>query len=181
MKTIQFFSTFLMITMVTSIFGQFSRQQAIDLVISEIVNDVSNKVDVFSKIESETASVFLIDNEEKTNVYNESWVFFIDDNPFASWYHSSRIVFISTSNGDYLIENVSIYPKNLYTDFEEILSVNRPDPVEMAGTAFVSDPEKVSSNYNYALIIVSMDNARNWYNTSLIYNVLTQNYNWENC
>lgn len=148
MKTTQLIFTFLMFSMMTSIFGQFSRQQAIDLVMSTIVNDDSDKVDVFSKIESETASVFLIDNEETVNTYSESWVFFINDNPFASWYHDSRVVFISADNGDYSIEVVSIYPKNLNSSFEEISSADRPEPIAMDGSAFIPDPQKVESNYN---------------------------------
>ncbi len=88
-------------------------------------------------------------------------------------------MFVSTDNGDYSIETVGIYPKNLNSAYELTSGANRPEPVSMDGTAFTPDPEKVLSNYNYALIIVAMDNARNWYNTSLIYNVLTQNYNYQ--
>lgn len=139
MKTTQLIFAFLMFTLATSVFGQFSRQQAIDLVMNDIVNDDSERVDIFSKIDSETASVFLIDNEEKTNAYTDSWVFFIDDNPFASWYHDTRLVFVSTDNGDYSIETVGIYPKNLNSAYELTSGANRPEPVSMDGTAFTPD------------------------------------------
>jgi hypothetical protein len=86
---------------------------------------------------------------------------------------------VSSSNGDYSIENVSIYPKHLSIDYEEVSLADRPDPIAMDGTQFVPDPQKVESNYNYGLIIASMDEPRSWFNTSLIYNVLMQNYNYK--
>ncbi|MCD4729242.1 MAG: hypothetical protein K8R74_01485, partial [Bacteroidales bacterium] len=180
MTQIKRFASILFVILLTnSIYGQFTRQQATDLVMNDIVNDDSDKVDVFSKIDSETASIFLIDNEELTNTYSESWVFFIDDSPFASWYHDSRLVYVSADNGDYSIETVSIYPKNMDSDYEEVSMADRPDPIAMDGTAFVPDPQKVLSNYNYALILVAMDEPRSWYNTFLIYNVLIQNSNYQ--
>lgn len=180
MTQIKRFASILFVILLTNtVYSQFTRQQATDLVMNDIVNDDSEIVDVFSKINSETASVFLIDNEELTNTYSESWVFFIDESPFASWYHDSRFVFVSADDGDYSIETVSIYPKNLNTDYELTSSADRPDTIAMDGTPFDPDPQKVASNYNFALIIVALDNPRNWFNTSLIYNVLKDNYNYQ--
>lgn len=163
----------------TSIFAQFSRNDAIDLVLNTILADDIGYVDVYASYNSFTTDVELIDNDSNSNPYTESWVFFSDDNPFASWYHSSRIIYVSSTDGSYTISNVEIYPKGLQTDYEETSLAEHPDPVAMDGTAFMPDPLKVESNYNYALIIVSMDQPRNWYNTSLIYNVLMQNYNYK--
>ena len=165
--------------MSTFIYGQFSRNDAIDLVLNTILTDDIGEVDVYASYNSIATDVELIDNDSPSNPYLESWVFFSDDNPFASWYHSSRIIYVSTTDGSYTISNVEIYPKELSSDYEEISMADRPDPVAMDGTAFVPDPQKVESNYNYALIIVSMDQPRNWYNTSLIYSVLKQNYNYK--
>ena len=180
MKKFNFLSIFLIATLFAiNVNGQFSRQQAIDLVLNDVLSDDVGSIDVFSSLNSVTTSVDLIDNDNVTNPYSESWVFFSDDSPFAAWYHGSRVIFVSTDDGSYTITAVEIYPKGLYVDYEDISSADRPTPISMDGTAFVPDPEKVLSNYNYALIIVSMDNPRNWYNTSLIYNVLLQNYNYQ--
>ncbi|MBL7105922.1 MAG: hypothetical protein ISS18_16475, partial [Bacteroidales bacterium] len=180
MKNVNFLSIFLVaVLFATNVNAQFSRQQANDLVLNDVLSDDVGKIDVFSSFNSVTASVDLIDNDNVTNPYAEAWVFFSDDSPFASWYHGSRVIFVSTINGDYTINDLQIYPKGLSSDYEEISSADRPDPVVMDGTSFQPDPEKVLSNYNYALIVVSMDNPRNWYNTSLIYNVLIQNYNYQ--
>ena len=162
-----------------SVFAQFSRNDAINLVLNTILADDIGDIDVYASNSSFTTNVELIDNNSSANPYSDAWVFFSDDNPFASWYHSSRVIYVSAIDGVYTIYNVEIYPKGLSSDYEEISYANRPDPIAMDGTAFVPDPQKVESNYNYALIIVSMDNPRNWHNTSLIYNVLMQNYNYK--
>ncbi len=39
----------------------------------------------------------------------DSWVYFIDENPYANWSHKCRYVFISTGNGK-VIERSAIYP-----------------------------------------------------------------------
>ncbi len=178
-KMIKSFVVFALSLFIGSVvYGQFTRQQAIDLILNDILSGELNKVDVYSKIDSQSESIFLIDNQEKTNTYSESWVFFVDNSPFASWYHDSRLVFISTIDGNYSIDEVDIYPKELSADYEVVSSADRPEPIAMEGTAYVPDPDKVVSNYNYALIIVSMDDYRNWYNTSLVYNVLKDSYNY---
>ena len=180
MKTSKLILGFLVTIIVTaSSYGQFTRQQAIDLVLNNILSDDIESIDIYCEYNSNTKDVEMIDNIVITNAYSESWVFFVNDNPFASWYHQSRYIFVNTVDGAYTIANGEIYPKSWKTDYEEISSADRPDPVAMDGTAFVPDPQKVESNYNYALIIVAMDEYRNWYNTSLIYNVLMQNYNYK--
>ncbi|MBC8485377.1 MAG: hypothetical protein H8D45_04980 [Bacteroidetes bacterium] len=115
--------------------------------------DDIEKADVFSSYDSHSIDVELIDNEIVTNPYSESWIFFSDDSPFASWYHSSRLIFVDAQNGNYSISYVEIFPKNFKSDYEEISLADRPDPLAMESTAFVPDPEKVVSNYNYALIV----------------------------
>lgn len=180
MKKCIFISIFLVaILIVTNIYGQFTRQQATDLVLTDILSDDVGNIDIFSSLNSVATSVVLIDNDNITNPYPDSWVFFSDDSPFASWYHSSRVIFVSSVNGDYSIRNVEIYPRGLQTDYEDVSNADRPEPIVMDGMPYSPDPSKVLSNYNFALIIVSMDNPRNWYNTSLIYNVLLQNYNYQ--
>lgn len=130
--------------------AQFTRQQANDLVLNTILSDDVGKVDVYSAFNSKSTDISFVDNETITNPYSESWGFFVDDNPFADWYHSSRFIFVNTSNGEYTIEDKDIYPKFCKTEYEEISSANCPDQIVMDGTAFVPDPQKVESNYNYA-------------------------------
>ena len=168
-----------LILIVNSAYSQFTRTQANNLVLNTIVDEDLDKVDVYSSYSSQPLDATLIDNVEIDNPYADSWVFFINDNPFASWYHPCRLVYVSTLDGTYTVNNVEIYPKGLSENYEEISLADRPEPIAMESTAYVPNPEKVLSNYNHALIIVSMDEARSWYNTSLIYNVLMQSYNYQ--
>jgi hypothetical protein len=162
----------------TSGIAQFSRTDAINLVLNTILSTDVGKVNVYVSDQSSANAVTLIDNDAVSNPYPDSWVFFVDDNPLASWYHNSRIIFVSAANGAYTINQVQIYPKNLSDGYEAISSVSKPAPVALAGTAFVMAPETVPGDHNYALIVAAQDNTRNWYNTSLIYNVLIQKYNY---
>ena len=179
MKSKLFLSTMITMFVITSSYGQFSRQQAIDLVQGNIITDVIENVDAYCAYNSNSNDIEMIDNMFINNPYSESWVFFVNDNPFADWYHQSRFIFVNTSNGAYTIESVTIYPKSWETDYEKISLAVRPNPVDIDGTSFVADPQKEESNYNYALIVVAIDEYRNWYNTSLIYNVLLQNYYYQ--
>ncbi|MEZ5197821.1 MAG: right-handed parallel beta-helix repeat-containing protein [Bacteroidales bacterium] len=180
MKQFKFLSVLLVALLIaTTIFAQFTRQQAIDLILNDVLSDELDNIDVYASFNSFSGDAALIDNDNATNPYAESWVFYVNDSPFASWYHPCRYIFVNTSNGNYSTVDKEIYPQYLSTDFEEISSANRPDPIVMDGTAFVPDPQKVESNYNYALIISAIDDVRNISNVSLIFNVLTQNYNYK--
>jgi len=178
-KLNKFLAAALLCLITTSVFSQFSRTEAIDLVLNSILSDDVGNIDVYCSFNSQTTTVDLIDNDSEPNPYTESWVFFSDDSPYASWYHGSRVIFVNTADGSYTINDVEIYPKGLSSEYEEISTAIRPDPIAMDGVPFVPNPEKVESNYNYALIIVAMDEPRNWYNTSLIYSVLKQNYSYQ--
>ncbi|MCF8369039.1 MAG: hypothetical protein K9G76_08335 [Bacteroidales bacterium] len=163
----------------TTTFAQFTRQQAIDLILNDVLSDDLNKIDIYASFNSFTDDVELIDNDNATNPNADSWVFYVNDSPFAAWYHPCRYIFVSTSNGDYTTVSKEIYPKYLSTDYEVISTANRPDPIPMEGTAFIPTPEKVESSYNYALIICALDDIRNISNVSLIFNVLIDNYNYK--
>ncbi len=77
------------IIITTTAFSQFSRNDALDLVLNTILADDVGTIDVYATIDSKSTSIDLIDNTSIANPYAESWVFFSDDNPFASWYHGS--------------------------------------------------------------------------------------------
>jgi len=122
MKHLKFFSVlFVALFITTTIFAQFSRQQAIDLILNDVLSDDLDNIDVYASISSYTTNASLIDDDNAVNPYSGSWVFYINDSPFASWYHPCRYIFVSSSNGDYYVVNKKIYPKYLSTDYEEIL------------------------------------------------------------
>ncbi len=109
-----------LILMVNSVYSQFTRTQANNLILNTIVDEDLDKVDVYSSYVSQSLDEELIDNVTLSNPYADSWIFFINDNPFASWYHSCRLVYVNTVDGSYTVNDVEIYPKGLSADYEEI-------------------------------------------------------------
>jgi len=178
MKHLKFLSVlFVALFSTTTIYAQFTRQQAIDLILNDVLTEELDNIDVYASFSSFTDDTPLIDNDNATNPYAGSWVFYVNDSPFAAWYHPCRYIFVSGSSGDYTTVNKEIYPKYLSTDYEEVSLANRPEPVVMDGAPFVPVPEE-DSEFNYALIICAEDYERNISNVSLIFNVLSQTYNY---
>jgi hypothetical protein len=181
MKTNIFISVFYLVLLSftpVSKYSKLTRNGAIDMVMKTIINN-TNKTNIFCSNELIKTDLYLIDNQEILNPYKASWVFFIDDHPFSSWYHESRIIFVNANNGKFVVSKAEIYPKELHSRYEQILSVVNPQPVAKNSVSYSADPLRVISKSNYALIIVSFDDMRNWFNTSLIYNVLVQSYNYQ--
>jgi hypothetical protein len=96
---IKFFVVASILMLNSVMFAQFSRTDAIDLILNTVLVDDIGEIDVFAANDSFTDNVLLIDNEAKSNPYAEAWVLFSDDNPFASWYHSSRIIYVNKVDG----------------------------------------------------------------------------------
>ena len=119
MKKIKYLSIFLIaMVFAINVNAQFTRQQAIDLVLNDILSGDVGNIDIFSSLNSVTTSVDLIDNDNVSNPYAEAWIFFSDDSPFASWYHNSRVIFVNSVNGDYSIGNIEIYRAWDKADFD---------------------------------------------------------------
>lgn len=133
----------------TSAFAQFTRNDAIDLVLNTILADDIGVVNVCASNNSFTTDVELIDNNSESNPYTESWVFFSDDDPFASWYHDSRLIYVSTVDGSYIISNAVINPKGIVFRLHRNILADRFEPVAMDGIEFVPDPQKGKSIYIY--------------------------------
>lgn len=90
--------------------AQYSREEAMDIVINEIVGvDTLPSIDLYSKYEKayfqDTLWVgFFPGMEYYIFPYNEQWVFFIDDMPVANWSHDTRFVFFDSNSGEYIVE-----------------------------------------------------------------------------
>ncbi len=179
MKRIIFLFVAISLMLTNALFAQCSRNDANNLVLNTLLTNDLGTVDVYASHSSITTDLELVDTNLVTNPYAESWIFFSDDNPFAGWHHDCRVIFVNSANGSYTISSVGIYPKYLSSDYDEISMVTRPEPVEIGGIGFTPDETKDQSENNYALIIVAIDDAKNWYNTSLIYNVLIQSYYYQ--
>ena len=90
--------------------AQYSREEAMDIVINEIIGiDTLPSIDLYSKYEKtyfqDTLFIgFYPEMDFYIFPYNEQWVFFIDDMPVANWAHDTRFVFFDSNSGEYVVE-----------------------------------------------------------------------------
>jgi hypothetical protein len=168
--------------MVSSVSAQFSRYDATNLVINTILAGDIGKVDVYSSYNSLSGNVELITNETIDCPYSGNWVFFINDKPWAGWFHDCRYIFVNAENGGYSIASSTIFPKDQLTGYELISEASENDPADMSeGTGTLSDPLPPNDHY-YAVIIAVGDyegNEQFWFDVSLVYNTLIQIYGYK--
>jgi hypothetical protein len=164
-------------------FSQFSRNQAIELVMNDIVGADSFYVNVFSNYDSHILQqdIVLYDNRTINCTYENNWVFFIDDDPIAFWFHECRYVFVSGLNGDYTVMNENLFPVDLETDYELISELPNPEPISFPEyTGGGISPEN-PNDHLFAVLVGGTPQSAFWTDISLIYNTLiTKGYKKEN-
>lgn len=74
---------------ISFLFGAFSKEDAINLVLNDILKDELNLIDVYVKADSMCASgtLHLLNEVPISPPYSGNWVFFVDDMPGAHWHH----------------------------------------------------------------------------------------------
>lgn len=126
--------------------GQFSRQQAENLVLNQVlVNDLDH-INVYSSLDlhSDPNGLTLFYNSTIPLPYTKNWVFLSDDNPFANWCHSCRYIMVDAENGDYSIENSNIFPADFDSGYELISEITIPnlppaDPCQTTNPTYLTD------------------------------------------
>lgn len=90
-----------------SLQAQYSREQAVDIIIDEVVGQDSLQ---FHRLFSKKVIMFGGDTlwgdgyfSYQICIYPENWVFFVDDAPLANWAHPCRYIFFDKQNGEYTI------------------------------------------------------------------------------
>jgi len=174
--------TVLAVLIASMAFPQFSRQQAIDLVLNTILSGETGTVNVHASY-----NVILdtehIDKDDYisslTCPYPSNWVFFVDDMPVAKWAHPCRYIFVNSSTGDYQVLNDKMYPSGLETDYELISHIPVPpsNPQDLTGTPF-SNPAP-PNDHLYAVLITSYDTKEQWKDICTIYNTLINVYGYK--
>jgi len=98
---------FLFIVFSYNLSAQVTRDEAVDIVISEII---SPDPMFYHRLYSRYDKLYLNDTlwldsfvEYYICPFEESWVFFIDDMPVANWAHDCRLVFVDAVNSEYEI------------------------------------------------------------------------------
>ena len=157
-------------------FSQFTRNQAIELVMNDIVGADTVSVNVFAAIDSRTQQqdVVLLDNRTISCPYTDNWVFFIDDNPNHFWYHACRYVFVSSQNGDYTIVNEDLFPVDLESAYELISSVPGNGQVTVPDYTGGSAPSGNPNDHLFAVLVGGTSQSCFWTDISMIYNTLLE-------
>ncbi len=112
--------------------GQFSREQAMDLVLNQILVSDTGHINLYTSYNTipNTSNIILLNGQTISPPYLGNWVFFSDDKPFANWDHSCRYIFIDSNTGDFTIYPSTSYPIDLQTSYQAISSINYPCPAD---------------------------------------------------
>lgn len=99
----------LIFTATCNVFSQnvsLTREQAWDILKHGVLKDRLNSVNV-SVMDTMVAPNSLIKTflKEESSPNFSSWFFFVDDEPFESWEHDCRYVFVNVMTGEYEIRN----------------------------------------------------------------------------
>ncbi len=177
----------------TVAFAQFTRQQAIDKVLNEIVVADTGNINVYAaySVKNYQDTISLNYDTILLCPYNYNWVFFVDDYPIANWNHACRYIFMDSLTGDFQIINENQYPECFnYADGDEYEMVSQVYSYPVAILPPNQDPPDYTTTANdnlYAVLIVTEDAApgahnenpnRFWYDVSLVYNTLIQVYGY---
>ncbi|MDA3885883.1 MAG: T9SS type A sorting domain-containing protein [Candidatus Delongbacteria bacterium] len=174
----------LLASMLTSLYAGITKEQAKDLVLTQILADKIGKVDVFSLKTVKNGSSIAILDRELNCTYNSNWVFFVDDLVFADWSHPCRYIFVDEETGEYQIINDTFPPLDM-SDFEKISQVDYAGENNLQTNPNAKIQSSLEpSNHNYAVIISGGYNSsenykRYWNNMSAIYCTLTDVYGYK--
>ncbi len=179
-KLQKYLFTLLFVLINSLLVAQFSRQQATDLVLNDIIAGDTINVEVFSLFDHQSVqdSIVLYNGEKIACPYSENWVFFINDHPAANWYHTCRYLFVDTVTGANSTITKRIYPNDWKINYE---TVNQPYQVGTSpmstNTSSISGGLDPNPNY-YAVILCGADQQRYWHDISGIYNTLISVYGY---
>ncbi|MCF8367934.1 MAG: right-handed parallel beta-helix repeat-containing protein [Bacteroidales bacterium] len=167
--------------MAASAFSQFTRQQAIDLVLNTILSADTGNINVYCAYEPKTSpqNIFLDTGDSVACPYPGNWVFFSDDDPSAFWAHQARFIFVNTLNGNYSLIEHSMLPVDLYSAYELVKSISYPLTVQLPEYTGEQLTLAEPNDHLYAVLVGTTQQPTFWYNTSMIYNTLIDIYGYK--
>jgi hypothetical protein len=173
----------LMLFVINPSFTQVTKEQAINIIMTEVVAGESLNNNVFLYKEQCLDEKFnLTPYDQIANPYDKSWLFFIDLMPEYGWGHPCKYIFVQESTGNYSILNYTIPPINYWLNWEEV-SVPYPhqNVVQFTDTTFQMSSGLATDPYKYALLITcnAWDDQARWNNLSLVYTALKEKYGFK--
>jgi hypothetical protein len=167
---------------------QYSRQQAQDLVLNQILASDTGHINVYSSYHSfqDTSHIILQNNQMLSNPFHDSWAFFSDDHPLANWEHPCRYIFVDASLGTFSLDSITYYPTDIANNYQPVsitLSYNCPPDCNTGLTNSLPDNPPVVATPNphlWAVLINGIDDYPNScdinrdYDIALMYNALKE-------
>lgn len=160
--------------------AQFTRDQAKELVLSQLCVNELDHVNIYQAFDLKSGQnpLTLPDSDSVTLPFNTNWVFFIDDNPYAGWAHSCRYIIVNAENGAYFLIYKRFFPTLLNTDFELVSSIPHLNLVPPDPTPY--DISQVPENpHLFAVLICGTHDVIFWNDISAIYSTLTTSYGFK--
>lgn len=179
MKTVKLSTTIMLLFAMSVANAQLSRTDADSIVLNTIVNDTTKIVYVYNNSLGQGGNIMTAEGVELANPYDNSYVYFIDDNPAANWAHSCQYIFINREDGLFTIVNEEMYPHN-YTEYTCIVEQNFGSRTFWPYTDFII-PEKAEPNGKLYAVLIAGDpgvhpSIQQWYNLSCVYTALVNKY-----
>lgn len=111
--------------------ADISKEEATDLVVNRLLSNEIDRINVHVTKNSLFAGdeLLLINEETITSPYQQSWVYFVDDMPFAFWSHPCRYIFVDTATGAFQTMNHEYCPETLSHKFTLISCIPTPEPI----------------------------------------------------
>ena len=106
-----------------------TKQQADNMVLNTLlVSDLaSSDVYCLDTLIGKSDTLWYFDGSFIHPPYNTSWVYFVDDCPYANWVHPCRYIFVNATNGNYQLVYSELPPENF--NFTPLSLFSRPTPV----------------------------------------------------
>lgn len=170
---------FILLLGINPLKAQFSRTQAINLVIQDILLNETNTINIYASAQIVSNSISKLDQEVINCPYNQNWVFIID--PFPSntdYYQYCQYIFINAQNGEYSIENTKSFPTNHLNTYQIVSEAPNNTAISLPASS-IPIVNATPNEHLYAIITCSYDFVSNWNSVSLIYNTLMQKYGYK--
>lgn len=169
-------------------FNELTQDEAWKIVKKEILMNETDNINVY------VSSSVLLPNSKIQTIFTDeyspnfpSWFFFIDDEPYQSWEHSCRYIFVDEKKGEYIIYNKQRPPK--LDDMDVILTKQISQPrnnnlFSIKKNPCYTDEQRSSNEHKYAIIINGGVNSnsnyeRYWNDCSAIYKTLIGVYGFK--
>jgi len=102
-------------------YSQFTKQDAIDLVLDSIASNRLDSVNIYMEPTALSNQFYEISPYDSIeSPYSNYWLAFIDEIPFALWGHSCSYIFINQTNGAYSITNYFMLPVGYATKLDAL-------------------------------------------------------------